>query len=218
MNTGRLAMIPAILATGSLALALRAGPAMDRDEVEPAPDAAPQAPVKAPRAPTPLTAEETARARTLVGNLGSRAFAERESACRELLALGEKSPGEILALLPAESADPEIATRCESLREALTGPDEAENPSTAAAPGARLGAPNRGPAPAVQPRGGGVQIRPGGAIAPAALNLQTFRIRVQDGEVRPEPAPEPAEEKESGKDVKKGNPERKTPAPAQGLE
>lgn len=199
------------LALGPVALALQAGPMDDKDEAELPPVSAPERPVTdkvTDKKETPLTEGEIVLARGWIRDLGAAAFATRETAHRELLALGRKSPGEIRKLLPADSSDAEVQNRCTAIREALTDKNETKALGLPFSPG---GIP--------VPMGGNTfrnnRVR-AGQVAPAAINA-ALRVRVIEGEIQEEGAPAEPEGTEKKGEEKKG-PELKKPAPAGGLE
>jgi hypothetical protein len=68
------------------------------------------------------TAEQIARAEAIAVKLGSPIYAERDSASRELAALGRLALGVIERVL-AETDDAEVRSRCEALRPAMAAAD-----------------------------------------------------------------------------------------------
>lgn len=161
-------------------------------------DETPKARCPAPQAP--LTETETAQARAWIAELGAPAFAAREAAQRNLLALGPRA----LPLLPSNPADEEVRARCDAIREELAPEPEPEEektyyPARNAAVAPQLGG------RAV--RGGGIQVQPGVAAAPIRVNLNGARLVVREGEAELQPAEEEAKK-----------PEPKKPAVAGGAE
>lgn len=157
----------------------------------------PKARCPAPQAP--LTEAETVQARAWIAELGAPAFAAREAAQRNLLALGPR----VLPLLPATPADEEVRARCDALREELSPEPEEEkgDPARSAAVAPRLGEQRVA-------RVGGIQAQPLGAAAtPVRMNLNGARLAVREGETELQFAEEEAKK-----------PEPKKPTVAEGAE
>lgn len=174
----------------SIPFLLQANPAAEEAAPCLAPPATPQA---------PLTEAETVQARAWIAELGAPAFAAREAAQRNLLALGPR----VLPLLPATPADEEVRARCDALREELSPEPEEEkgDPARNAAVAPQLGGQRAA-------RGGGIQVQPRGvAAAPVRVNLNGARLAVREGEAELQPAEEEAKK-----------PEPKKPAVAGGAE